>query len=73
MPSAHLYPDPVEFNLVFFSEFIQILFEIRQGRLHEAGVLCERVGQYWRAAVMEGWRLHHDPNYKPSESASEKV
>lgn len=51
----------------------QILFEIRQGRLDEAGALCERVGQYWRAAVLEGWRLHHDPNYKEVESSSEKV
>lgn len=51
----------------------EILFEIRQGRLDEAGALCERVGQYWRAAILEGWRLHHDPNYAETESRSEKV
>lgn len=61
---------------IYFSNYLfirQILFEIRQGRLHKAGELCERVGQFWRAAVLEGWRLHHDPNYKESESSSEKV
>lgn len=52
---------------------MEILGEIRQGRLDEAGALCERVGQYWRAAVLEGWRLHHDPNYKNLGAVSEKV
>ena len=23
-----------------------------------------RLGQPWRAASMEGWRLYHDPNYE---------
>ena len=25
--------------------------------------LCVRVGQEWRAASLEGWKLYHDPNY----------
>lgn len=51
----------------------QILYEIRQGHLDEAGSLCERVGQWWRAAILEGWRLHHDPNYKVENTSLEKV
>lgn len=51
----------------------KILYEIRHGRLDEAGSLCERVGQYWRAAIFEGWRLYNDPNYKIFEGPLEKV
>lgn len=36
---------------------------IRQGNIDEAQSLCEHCGQPWRAAILEGWRLHHDPNY----------
>ena len=24
--------------------------------------LCEKCGQSWRAATLEGWKLWHDPN-----------
>lgn len=41
--------------------------------MDEAGSLCERVGQWWRAAILEGWRLHHDPNYKATNPSLEKV
>lgn len=58
---------------VLNSPLFQILYEIRRGRLDEAGALCERVGQFWRAAVLEGWRLHNDPNYTVEGSSSEKV
>ena len=26
--------------------------------------LCIRLGQAWRAATLEGWKLFHDPNYQ---------
>ncbi|KAM7351759.1 nuclear pore complex protein Nup107 [Cochliomyia hominivorax] len=40
-----------------------IFHEIRQGRIDEAMALCKYCGQTWRAAILEGWRLHEDPNY----------
>lgn len=48
----------------------QIFQELRFGRIEEAQNLCEHCGQPWRAAILEGWRLHHDPNYEPIASAS---
>uniref|UniRef100_A0AAG5CRV7 Nuclear pore complex protein n=1 Tax=Anopheles atroparvus TaxID=41427 RepID=A0AAG5CRV7_ANOAO len=41
----------------------QMFLEIRFGRLEEAQNKCEHCGQAWMAAILEGWRLHHDPNY----------
>lgn len=41
----------------------QVFTEIRCGRLDQAHKLCYHAGQPWRAATLEGWRLHHDPNY----------
>ncbi|CAH3035204.1 unnamed protein product [Porites lobata] len=35
---------------------------IRAGKLEEAQHLCEKCGQSWRAATLEGWKLWHDPN-----------
>ncbi|XP_059582059.1 nuclear pore complex protein Nup107 isoform X2 [Alligator mississippiensis] len=35
---------------------------IRAGMTDEAQRLCKRCGQAWRAATLEGWKLHHDPN-----------
>lgn len=35
---------------------------IRAGKLSQAQQLCAGAGQSWRAATLEGWRLHHDPN-----------
>uniref|UniRef100_A0A182Q2M3 Nuclear pore complex protein n=1 Tax=Anopheles farauti TaxID=69004 RepID=A0A182Q2M3_9DIPT len=43
---------------------VQVFQEIRRGRLSEAQAKCEHCGQAWKAAVLEGWRLHHDPNYE---------
>lgn len=37
---------------------------VRCGLLDEAQELCVRLGQPWRAATLEGWRLFHDPNYE---------
>lgn len=39
-----------------------VFFCIRAGRLDEATKVCSKVGQLWRAAALEGWRLYHDPN-----------
>lgn len=40
----------------------QIFSAIRQGKIDEAQSLCEHCGQPWQAALLEGWRLFHDPN-----------
>jgi len=37
---------------------------VRCGLLEEGQDLCVRVGQSWRAATLEGWRLYHDPNFE---------
>jgi nuclear pore complex protein Nup107 len=37
---------------------------VRCGLLDEAQELCNRLGQSWRAATLEGWKLYHDPNYE---------
>jgi len=36
---------------------------VRCGQLEEAQELCVRLGQPWKAATLEGWKLFHDPNY----------
>nr|XP_015917142.1 nuclear pore complex protein Nup107 isoform X2 [Parasteatoda tepidariorum] len=36
---------------------------VRAGKLDAAQNLAEKFGQPWAAAVLEGWRLHHDPNF----------
>lgn len=40
-----------------------IFMKIRQGKIEEAQNICEHCGQPWQAAILEGWRLTHDPNY----------
>jgi len=42
---------------------------IRAGLLETAQDLCLKMGQPWRAATLEGWKLFHDPNYAPSGHA----
>ena len=32
-------------------------------------MLCEHCGQSWQAAVLEGWRLHHDPNFEATDAS----
>ncbi|XP_005177780.2 nuclear pore complex protein Nup107 [Musca domestica] len=49
-----------------------IFEEIRQGRIDEAMALCKYCGQTWRAAILEGWRLHEDPNYEPIHGNSKE-
>ena len=43
---------------------LQTLFLcLRGGKVDEAQEICRTHGQSWRAATLEGWRLHHDPNF----------
>lgn len=42
----------------------QVLMEIRKGHFDDAQSLYEHCGHPWQAAVLEGWRLHHDPNFE---------
>lgn len=44
---------------------------IRQGKIEEAQSLCEHCGQPWQAAVLEGWRLFHDPNMESMEASKD--
>lgn len=48
-----------------------IFSAIRQGKFDEAQSLCEHCGQPWQAALMEGWRLFHDPNMEVREAAND--
>ncbi|XP_030557172.1 nuclear pore complex protein Nup107 [Drosophila novamexicana] len=41
-----------------------IFAAIRNGHIDEALKLCKHFGQTWRAAILEGWRLHEDPNFE---------
>lgn len=40
-----------------------IFTKIRQGKIEDAQNICEHCGHPWQAAILEGWRLSHDPNY----------
>lgn len=35
---------------------------VRSGQVSLAQEMCVRAGHHWRAASLEGWKLHHDPN-----------
>lgn len=37
---------------------------VRSGQFDKAQNVCHHVGQSWKAATLEGWRLHHDPNFE---------
>lgn len=50
----------------------QIFLELRRGHIEEAQSLCEHYGQPWRAAILEGWRLHNDPNYESVDATGAK-
>lgn len=39
---------------------------MRAGQLAKAQELCVKLGEPWRAASIEGWKLYHDPNYGKS-------
>ena len=49
----------------------QIFSAIRQGKIDEAQSLCEHCGQPWQAALLEGWRLYHDPNMDAPEAVKD--
>uniref|UniRef100_A0A2P2HXF4 Nuclear pore complex protein n=1 Tax=Hirondellea gigas TaxID=1518452 RepID=A0A2P2HXF4_9CRUS len=40
----------------------RVMLCLRSGQEAEAQDKCVASGQHWRAATMEGWKLHHDPN-----------
>ncbi|KAL5270079.1 hypothetical protein ACHWQZ_G003536 [Mnemiopsis leidyi] len=45
------------------SRLVKHMFHlVRAGQVDKAQQLCIESGQCWRAAVIEGWRLYHDPN-----------
>lgn len=48
-----------------------IFSAIRQGKIDEAQRLCEHCGQPWQAALLEGWRLFHDPNMDSPDAAKD--
>ncbi|XP_078488280.1 nuclear pore complex protein Nup107-like [Ciona intestinalis] len=53
-------------------QLLKIIFSfIRAGKIEEAEDLCVTHGQPWRAATLEGWRLHNDPNM--NDDASEDM
>ncbi|EDV32407.1 uncharacterized protein Dana_GF14071 [Drosophila ananassae] len=41
-----------------------IFSAIRSGQVDDGLKLCKHYGQTWRAAILEGWRLHEDPNFE---------
>ena len=45
-----------------------VFSRLRCGQLEEAQQLCFRAGQPFRAAMLEGWKLFHDPNMKKSSA-----
>lgn len=49
----------------------EVFVQIRSGHLEHAQQLCMHTGQHWRAAALEGWRLHHDPNYETARGIEE--
>jgi nuclear pore complex protein Nup107 len=49
----------------------EVFVQIRCGHLQQAQLLCMYTGQEWRAAALEGWRLHHDPNYETARRIDE--
>lgn len=51
----------------------QIFMAIRQGKIDEAQSLCAHCGQPWQAALLEGWRLYHDPNLETTEAKDIKM
>ncbi|XP_040571434.1 nuclear pore complex protein Nup107 [Lepeophtheirus salmonis] len=51
-------------NLLYDAIFIYI----RSGMLESAQDLCIKLGQPWRAATLEGWKLFHDENYNRADT-----
>lgn len=51
----------------------KLFVEVRCGKFEEAQKLCLHCGHAWRAALLEGWRLHHDPNANNNENIDKSV
>ncbi|GJQ71846.1 Nup107 [Trypoxylus dichotomus] len=46
---------------------------IRCGKLSEAQKLCVQCGHAWKAALLDGWKLHHDPTkVLPAENTDDE-
>jgi len=45
------------------AKMLKLVFAfIRAGQVYEAQNICDKCGQPWRAATLQGWKLFHDPN-----------
>lgn len=56
------------------ARLLKQVFRLMRSGQHEAALAaCNLCGQPWRAASLEGWRLHHDPNYGSRERTTEKL
>ncbi|XP_065155579.1 nuclear pore complex protein Nup107 isoform X2 [Atheta coriaria] len=40
----------------------KVFHQVRCGKLDDAQKLCAQSGHYWRSALLEGWKLYHNPN-----------
>lgn len=79
---SELDPDaPIRQNLALHDLDIEdddrlckkIFVDVRCGKFEEAQKLCLHCGHAWRATLLEGWRLHHDPNANHTEDADKSV
>lgn len=44
-----------------------IFKHMRAGQLDVGQELAQKLGFHWLAAALDGWRLHHDPNYHQND------
>ncbi|XP_044271446.1 nuclear pore complex protein Nup107 [Tribolium madens] len=51
----------------------RIFMEIRCGNLEGAQELCYNSGHPWRAAMLEGWKLYHNPNFEKTQEEYKDV
>lgn len=68
--SCHLSLELSEFQEDETRLLEQVWIEIRCGRLDKALEICNLCGHKWRAAILQGWMLFNDPNYKQSDNDS---
>lgn len=54
--------------MIFQEDEVRLLRQafccVRSGQVALAQEMFSRAGQQWRAATLEGWKLHDDPNPK---------
>ena len=54
--------DVIKHSFCSFTRAIHRLTD--PGFVFQAQEVCQKCGQFWRAATLEGWRLYHDSNYE---------